>query len=72
MASSEERKRRGLEIIKKYKASAGNDAYAAASDAIAEILIAVAESEDDAGRLLHSAEMDYRSTIEGENIAGEG
>lgn len=72
MASPEERKKRGAEIVKKYKPSCGQDAYAAANDAITDILLAVASDEDDAGRMLQGAEADYRSTIEGERIAGEG
>ncbi|MBV9268770.1 MAG: hypothetical protein JO061_21560 [Acidobacteriaceae bacterium] len=72
MATSEERRRRGQEIVKKYRPICGNDSYAAASDAIADILLSVAENEDEASRLLRAAEMDYRSHKEGESFVTEG
>jgi hypothetical protein len=72
MASFEERRRRGSEIVKKYKPSCANDAYAAATDAIADILLAIAEGEDEARQVLSAAEIDYRSALEGESFAGEG
>jgi hypothetical protein len=72
MASSEERKRRGGDIVKKYKPSCASDSYAAAADAITDILLSVAETEDEARQLLHAAEVDYRGTVEGESFAGEG
>jgi hypothetical protein len=72
MASFEERRRRGGEIVKKYKPSCANDAYAAATDAITDILLSVAQGEDEARQILAAAEIDYRGTLEGESFAGEG
>jgi len=72
MATSEERKRRGHDIIRKYRPLCGNDNYAAAADAIADILLSIAESEDEATQILHSAEIDYRTTAEGESFLAEG
>lgn len=72
MPIPEERRKRGGELLRKYLGTAGGDKYAAASDAIADILLAVAEQEDDARKLLQSAEEDYRCTIEQEGFVGEG
>lgn len=72
MASQDDRKRRGSEILKKYKQIVGNDPYAAAADAITDILLAVATDQEDAGRILQSAEVDYNGCVEREHIAGEG
>jgi hypothetical protein len=72
MATQQERRRRGEEVLKKYRPLCNNDNYAAASDAIADILLAVAENEDEASQVLQSAEIDYRSCAEGESFATEG
>jgi hypothetical protein len=72
MATFEERKRRGEDIIKKYKPLCGNETYAAAADAIADILLGVARDEEEATQILHSAEIDFRTTAEGESFAAEG
>lgn len=72
MASFEERKRRGAEIVKKYKPGAGNDSYAAATDALTDILLAVCENPDEAERMMHAVDMEYRGLLESENIVGEG
>ncbi|MDQ2775080.1 MAG: hypothetical protein M3Y57_09215 [Acidobacteriota bacterium] len=72
MATSDDRKKRGQEILKKYRSVSGSDAYSAASDAIADILLSVAQNEQEATRILHAAEVDYRSTAEGDDVAAEG
>lgn len=68
----DERKRRGQEIVKKYRSCSGTDPYACAADAITDILLFVAQSEDEATKILHSAEMDYRNVAESESFAAEG
>lgn len=68
----DERKRRGGELLKKYKSSSGSDPYACAADAIADILLFVAQHEEEGTQILHSAEMDFRNSIEGESFAAEG
>jgi hypothetical protein len=72
MAISEERRKRGLEALKKYRAAAGNDTYAAAADAISDILLGVAESEEEGLQVLRAAEIDFRNALEGESFATEG
>ncbi len=72
MATTEERKRRGLEIVRRYRPICGNDSYAAAADAIADILMSVAENEEEARQIAHAAEIDFRSAIEGEDLMAEG
>ncbi len=72
MATLKERKRRGEEIVKPYKVHSGNDRYAMATDAIADILLAVAQDHDEAVQLLQSAEVDFRNTAEGESFLTEG
>ena len=72
MTTIEERKRRGQEIIKKYRPLSGSDPYACAADAIADILLFVAQSEDEGTKILHSAEIDFRDSAEGESFASEG
>lgn len=72
MSLLEDRKRRGEEITKKYKPFSGNDAYACATDAIADILLSVARSEQEATQLLQSAEMDFQNAVEGESFVTEG
>ena len=72
MAISDDRKKRGQEILKKYRSISGTDTYGAASDAIADILLSVAQNEQEATRILHAAEVDFRTTAEGEDFAAEG
>jgi hypothetical protein len=72
MATSDQRKRRGAEILKKYLPSCSHDSYAAGADAIVDILFYVAQDPDDAARILQSAEHDFRSAMEGEEFLAEG
>ena len=72
MVTLKERKRRGEETAKKYKTLTGNDAYAGAVDAIADILLAVAQSEREATQILHSAEIEFRNQAESEKFLSEG
>lgn len=72
MPIPEERRKRGAELLKKYSGQSGGDKYAAASDAIADILLFTAENEGEARQLLQGAEEDYRCTVEGEEFIGEG
>ena len=72
MATIRERKKRGEEIVKKYKPSSINDPYTCAVDAIADILLYVAESQADGRKILHSAEVDFISSAEGEAFLTEG
>ena len=72
MSNIRERQRRGEEMIKRYRAVYGNDLYACAADAIADILLFVAQSEGEATQLLHSAETDFRNCAESEAFATEG
>jgi hypothetical protein len=68
----EQRKRRGQETTKKYRAVSGDDAYASAVDAIADILLATAQTEDEATQLLQAAEVDFRNCAELETFFAEG
>jgi hypothetical protein len=72
MSTLTERRRRGEDICKKYRAISGTDAYACATDAIGDILLAVAQSEQEAARLLHAAEIDFRNAAEAESFMAEG
>ena len=72
MSTLRERKRRGEEIIKKYKAVSGTDPYACAVDALADILLFVAQTESEGTQLLHSAEIDFRNAAESETFLAEG
>ncbi len=72
MSTLEERKRRGAELIKRYRPVSGTDSYACAADAIADILLFVAQTQEEGLQLLQSAEMDFRSTTEGETFLTEG
>lgn len=72
MGTFEERKRRGEEILKKYKSKTATDVYTCASDAIADILLFVAQNEEEGTQVLQSAEMDFRTTCEGETFLTEG
>lgn len=71
MTTLRERKRRGEEIIKKYKAVM-DDPYACAVDCIADILLFVAQTEGEGTQLLHAAEVDFRNAAEGEAFVSEG
>ena len=72
MATIRERKKRGEEIVKKYKPSSINDPYTCAVDAIADILLYVAENQTDGRKILHSAEVDFITSAEGEAFLTEG
>ncbi|MBV9304302.1 MAG: hypothetical protein JOY62_14445 [Acidobacteriaceae bacterium] len=72
MTTLQQRKRRAEEIIKKYRSISGGDPYAAASDAIADILLFIAQDETEATQLLQCAEMDFRSELQGETFLTEG
>jgi hypothetical protein len=72
MFTLEERKRRGEETLKKYLSLSGNDAYSRAVDAITDILLSVAQNEDEGNQMLHCAEMDFRNAVEGEQFVTEG
>lgn len=72
MPTLEERKRRGQDLLKKYRAVSGPDPYACATDAISDILFSVAQNEEEATQLLQSAEMEFRNAIEGESFVNEG
>jgi hypothetical protein len=72
MPTLKDRKRRGEEIAKKYRALTGNDTYAGAVDAIADLLLAVAQTEREATQILHSAEIEFRNQFESEQIVSEG
>lgn len=72
MTMLEERKRRGEEIVKKYRTRSGNDTYACAADVISDVLLAVAQNEDEGVQILQSAEMDFRGAFQGERFFTEG
>ncbi|MBV9613619.1 MAG: hypothetical protein JO091_14185 [Acidobacteriaceae bacterium] len=72
MANLEQKRRRGAETLKRYQAISGTDVYAAAADAIADILLAVAQHEEEATQVLQSAEMEFRMACEGERFFSEG
>jgi hypothetical protein len=72
MATLRERKKRGEEVVRKYKPSNLNDPYTCAVDAIADILLFVAQSQSEATQILHSAEIDFRNSAEGEAFLTEG
>jgi hypothetical protein len=72
MSTLEERKRRGEEIVRRYRRVNNNDPYTSAVDAIADILLFVAQSEAEATQLLQSAEMDFRNEAQAERFLTEG
>jgi hypothetical protein len=72
MSTLVERKRRGEETLKRYRRCTGTDPYACAIDAIADVLLAVSQSEGETTQILHAAEIDFRNTAEGEVFIGEG
>ena len=71
MSRHEERRKRGEELLKKYKSS-GSNKYAAATDAIADILLCVAEDPVEAEQVITAAEEDFRCTLEEEGFVAEG
>jgi hypothetical protein len=66
------RQRLGEEIVKKYQALSRTDRYAAAADAIADILLATALDGGEATNILHGAEVEYRNAAESEAFVSEG
>lgn len=72
MAISEERRTRGKETVKRYKSVSGADPYAAANDAIADILLYVAKTTEEARQILHGAEIDFQNELENEDMIAEG
>ena len=72
MATFRDRKRRGEEIIKKYRALVHDDSYASAADAIADVLLAVAQTEREAAQIMQCAEIEFRNQFESEQIVSEG
>lgn len=72
MSPLEQRKRRGQETLKRYRPVDGDDCYACAVDAIAEILLATAKTEEEATQLLQAAEVDFRNSAEVETFFTEG
>jgi hypothetical protein len=72
MPTLEERTRRGQDLVKKYRSVSGMDPYACAADAISDILLAVAQNEEEATQILQSAEMEFRNAVEGESFLNEG
>lgn len=72
MKPVELRKRRGEDILKKYRSVSGTDSYACATDAIVDILLAVCQTPQEAGQLLQSAEVDYRTAEDVESFLSEG
>jgi hypothetical protein len=72
MSTLEERKRRGEDIVRRYRRANNNDQYTSAVDAIADILLFVAQSETEATQLLQSAEMDFRNEAQAERFLTEG
>jgi hypothetical protein len=72
MSTLKERKRRGEETAKRYRATSGNDPYASAADAIADILLAVAQNEREAAQIIQAAEIEFRNAAELESFLAEG
>ena len=72
MSTLEERKRRGEELVRRYRRVNNNDPYASAADAITDILLFVAQSEAEATLLLQSAEMDFKNEVQAERFLTEG
>lgn len=72
MSPLEQRKRRGQDTLKKYRPVDGEDCYACAVDAIAEILLAAAQTDEEATQLLQAAEADFRNAAELETFFSEG
>lgn len=68
----EQRKQRGLELTKKYRPMSGDDCYACAVDAIADILLGTARTEEEATQILQAAEAEFRNSAEVETFFSEG
>jgi hypothetical protein len=66
------RQRSGEEITKKYQSRERTDRYAAAVDAISDILLANALDASEATKILHAAEVEYRNAAESETFVSEG
>ncbi len=66
------RKKTGEDIIAKYQARDRNDKYTAAVDAIADILLAISQSDADATKILHAAEAEFQNAAELETFVSEG
>jgi hypothetical protein len=66
------RKKAGDELLAKYHARAGNNRYSAAVDVIADVLLAIAQNDADANKILHAAEAEFRNASELETFASEG
>jgi cytidylate kinase len=71
-SSLEQRKRRGAETTKRYRALHGDDCYSCAVDAIADILLSTAQTEEEATQILQAAEVDFRNAAELETFFAEG
>lgn len=67
-----QRKKWGDEAIGKYQARTKADRYEAAVDAIADILLATAQSAEEATQILHGAEVEFRNSVEVETFVSEG
>ncbi len=67
-----QRKKCGEEAIGKYQTRAKTDRYEAAVDAIADILLATAQSDEEATQILHGAEVEFRNSAEVETFVSEG
>ncbi len=68
----EQRKKRGTETTKRYRTVDGDDCYACAVDAIADILLSTAQSEEEATQILQAAEVEFRNSAELETFFAEG
>jgi len=66
------RKKVGEEIIAKYQSRDRNDKYTAAVDAIADILLAISQTDADAIKILHAAEAEFQNAAELEAFVSEG
>jgi hypothetical protein len=72
MMTLKARKKSGEGLIAKYLTRAANDKYDAAVDAIADILLAIAQDDADAIKILHAAEVEFRNAAEMETFVSEG
>lgn len=72
MTTLKQRKKCGEEAVCKYQSRTKADRYEAAVDAIADILLATAQSDDEATQILHGAEVEFRNSAEVEAFASEG
>jgi hypothetical protein len=66
------RKKAGEELIGKYQSRDRVGKYEAAVDAIADILLAISQSDADATKILHAAEVEFRNSAEVEEFVSEG